>query len=63
MKQALNDANLKINDIDEVVMVGGSSRIPNIQEIVSNVFNGKKQSMKLMVMNLLQLGQQFKVQY
>ena len=23
MKQALNDANLKINDIDEVVMVGG----------------------------------------
>ena len=63
MKQTLNDANLKINDIDEVVMVGGSSRIPNIQEIVSNVFNGKKQSMKLMVMNLLQLGQQFKVQY
>ena len=47
MKQALNDANLKINDIDEVVMVGGSSRIPKIQKIVSSFFNGKKLSMKI----------------
>ena len=47
MKQALNDANLKINDIDEVVMVGGSSRIPKIQEMVSGFFNGKKISMKI----------------
>ena len=47
MKQALNDANLGINDIDEVVMVGGSSRIPKIQEMVSKFFNGKKLSMKI----------------
>ena len=47
MIQALNDSNLKINDIDEVVMVGGSSRIPKIQEIVSDFFNGKKLSMKI----------------
>ena len=47
MKQALNDANLTINDIDEVVMVGGSSRIPKIQEMVSGFFNGKKLCMKI----------------
>ena len=47
MIQALNDSNLKINDIDEVVMVGGLSRIPKIQEIVSDFFNGKKLSMKI----------------
>ena len=47
MSQVLNDANLKINDIDEVVMVGGSSRIPKIKEIFSDFFNGKKLRMKI----------------
>ena len=34
VRNALKDANLKATDIDQVVLVGGSSRIPYIQEIV-----------------------------
>ena len=34
VRKALSDANLKASDIDQVVLVGGSSRIPYIQEIV-----------------------------
>jgi len=40
-KKALKNANLKPSDIDEVVLVGGSTRIPAIQEAVEN-FIGKK---------------------
>ena len=39
---ALNDAGLSKDEIDEIVMVGGSTRIPKVQELVSNYFNGKK---------------------
>ena len=37
-KQALTDAGLTPQQIDEVVMVGGSTRIPKVQEIVRNLF-------------------------
>ncbi|MBP7534153.1 MAG: molecular chaperone DnaK [Chitinophagales bacterium] len=40
-RQALKDAGYTINDIDEIVMVGGSTRIPKIQEAVEQFF-GKK---------------------
>ncbi|WGH26711.1 MAG: molecular chaperone DnaK [Candidatus Shikimatogenerans bostrichidophilus] len=40
-KKALKDANLKINDIDEIILVGGSTRIPKIQEEVENFFKKK----------------------
>ena len=40
-KKALKNAKLKPSDIDEVVLVGGSTRIPAIQEVVEN-FIGKK---------------------
>ena len=36
--QALADAGLKPGDIDEVVMVGGSTRIPRVQQIVRDLF-------------------------
>ncbi|GAX88052.1 molecular chaperone DnaK [Lebetimonas natsushimae] len=39
---ALNDAGLNKNEIDEIVMVGGSTRIPKVQQLVSEYFNGKK---------------------
>jgi molecular chaperone DnaK len=39
---ALKDAGLKKEDIDEIVMVGGSTRIPKVQQLVSEYFNGKK---------------------
>ena len=42
-KKALNDAGLTIDKIDEVILVGGSTRIPRIQEEVEKFF-GKKPS-------------------
>jgi molecular chaperone DnaK len=38
MKKALKDASLEPKDIDEVILVGGSTRIPKIQEIVKGYF-------------------------
>jgi molecular chaperone DnaK len=38
LKQALTDAGLKANDIDEVVLVGGSTRIPRVQQLVREFF-------------------------
>jgi molecular chaperone DnaK len=38
VKQALTDAGLKPSDIDEVVLVGGSTRIPKIQQLVKEYF-------------------------
>lgn len=42
VQQALDDAGLKKNQIDEIVMVGGSTRIPKVQELITDFFNGKK---------------------
>jgi molecular chaperone DnaK len=38
VKQALADAGMKPGDIDEVVLVGGSTRMPRVQEIVKSFF-------------------------
>jgi molecular chaperone DnaK len=38
-KQALTDAGLNPSQIDEVVLVGGSTRIPRVQQIVRDLFN------------------------
>jgi len=38
VNQALQDANLKPSEIDEVVLVGGSTRIPKVQELVKSIF-------------------------
>jgi molecular chaperone DnaK len=43
VKKALKDANMSTSDIDEVILVGGSTRIPKIQEEVEKFF-GKKPS-------------------
>ncbi|MBN1273594.1 MAG: molecular chaperone DnaK [Candidatus Aminicenantes bacterium] len=37
-KQALSDAGFKAGDINEVILVGGSTRIPKVQEVVKNLF-------------------------
>jgi len=42
VKQALSDANLTPGKIDEVVLVGGSTRIPRVQQIVKDLFLGKE---------------------
>src|SRR5919201_1429208 len=38
VKQALADAGVKPSDIDEVVLVGGSTRVPKIQQLVKEYF-------------------------
>ena len=37
-KTALNDAGLKVSDIDEVILVGGQTRMPKVQERVQDLF-------------------------
>ena len=38
LKKALNDAGMKASDIDDVILVGGSTRIPAIQQVVEKFF-------------------------
>jgi molecular chaperone DnaK len=42
VKQALQDAKLDASKIDEVVLVGGSTRIPKVQQVVKELFGGKE---------------------
>jgi len=42
VEQVLRDAKMSKSDIDEVVLVGGSTRIPKIQQLLSDFFNGKE---------------------
>jgi len=41
VQTALEDSGLKKNEIDEIVLVGGSTRIPKIRQLVKDFFNGK----------------------
>ncbi len=41
MSQALKDCDLKPSDIDRIILVGGSTRIPAVQEAVQKFFSGK----------------------
>merc|ERR1712093_740983 len=42
VKQVLEDGGLKKNQVDEIVLVGGSTRIPKVQEMIKEFFNGKE---------------------
>ena len=42
VEKVLGDSKISKNQIDEIVLVGGSTRIPKIQEQLVNFFNGKK---------------------
>ncbi|KAG0460513.1 hypothetical protein HPP92_020810 [Vanilla planifolia] len=42
VKKAMEDAGLKKHQIDEIVLVGGSTRIPKIQQLLKDYFNGKE---------------------
>merc|ERR1711937_121262 len=42
VKQVLDDSGLKKNQIDEIVLVGGSTRIPKVQSLIKDFFNGKE---------------------
>ena len=45
VEQALSDAKLSADDIDEVILVGGSTRIPAVQELVRRLTKGKEPNM------------------
>ena len=47
VKQALKDANLTPDQIDEVVMVGGSTRIPSVRALVTQLFDLDSRNKKL----------------
>ena len=42
VEQVLDDAGMKKAEIDEVVLVGGSTRIPKVQQLIKDFFNGKE---------------------
>ncbi|KAF9447484.1 heat shock protein 70 [Macrolepiota fuliginosa MF-IS2] len=44
VEQVLKDANVKKEDVDEVVLVGGSTRIPKVQQLLKEFFNGREPS-------------------
>ncbi|KAK2998687.1 hypothetical protein RJ639_024446 [Escallonia herrerae] len=44
VKKAMKDAGFKKTDIREIVLVGGSTRIPKVQQLLKNDFNGKELS-------------------
>mmetsp|Transcript_8347 Transcript_8347/g.14180 ORF Transcript_8347/g.14180 Transcript_8347/m.14180 type:complete len:678 (-) Transcript_8347:111-2144(-) len=44
VQRALKDAGLSKSDIDEIVLVGGSTRIPKVQSLISEYFEGKEPS-------------------
>merc|ERR1719482_1772662 len=42
VSRVMSDAGLKKSEIDEIVMVGGSTRIPKVQQLIKDYFNGKE---------------------
>jgi len=40
--KVLSDAGLKKGEVDEIVLVGGSTRIPKVQQLLKDYFNGKE---------------------
>jgi molecular chaperone DnaK len=47
VKQAMTDAKVTANDIDEVILVGGSTRIPAVQNVVRRLTGGKDPNMSV----------------
>ena len=44
VENVLKDADMQKKEIDEIVLVGGSTRIPKIQQLVKNFFDNKEPS-------------------
>ena len=56
VEQALSDAKLGPDDIDEVILVGGSTRIPAVQELVRRLTGGKDPNMTVNPDEVVALG-------
>jgi chaperone protein DnaK len=55
VEQALHDANIKMADIQEVILVGGSTRIPSVQQVVEQL-SGKSPNMTVNPDEVVSLG-------
>ncbi|GGQ38141.1 molecular chaperone DnaK [Couchioplanes azureus] len=56
VRQALADANITANDLDEVILVGGSTRIPAVQALVKRLTGGKEPNMSVNPDEVVALG-------
>jgi molecular chaperone DnaK len=56
VEQALSDAKMTSDDIDEVILVGGSTRIPAVQELVRRMTGGKDPNMTVNPDEVVALG-------
>ena len=56
VKQAMADAKVTANDIDEVILVGGSTRIPAVQSLVRRLTGGKEPNMSVNPDEVVALG-------
>src|SRR5689334_5790844 len=56
VKQAMADAKVTANDIDEVILVGGSTRIPAVQNLVRRLTGGKDPNMSVNPDEVVALG-------
>ncbi|KPI18152.1 molecular chaperone DnaK [Streptomyces mirabilis] len=56
VKQAMADAKASANDIDEVILVGGSTRIPAVQNLVRRLTGGKDPNMSVNPDEVVALG-------
>ena len=56
VKQAMGDAKVTANDIDEVILVGGSTRIPAVQALVRRLTGGKDPNMSVNPDEVVALG-------
>ena len=53
VEKVLRDAKVDKSQVDEIVLVGGSTRIPKVQKLVSDFFNGKEPNKSINLMRLL----------
>jgi len=56
VKQALKDAKLEEKDISEVILVGGATRMPSVQELVKKLTGGKQLNMSVNPDEVVALG-------
>ncbi|GDY71722.1 hypothetical protein SAV31267_012070 [Streptomyces avermitilis] len=56
VKQAMSDAKVSENDIDEVILVGGSTRMPAVQSLVRRLTGGKDPNMSVNPDEVVALG-------
>ncbi|MDG4751602.1 molecular chaperone DnaK [Micromonospora sp. WMMD718] len=56
VRQALADAQVSANDLDEVILVGGSTRIPAVQQLVRRLTGGKDPNMTVNPDEVVALG-------